>query len=171
MGEGAHGLPLNPRIPLFKERFCRKQLPIRKRNPSQLLKHFFGKRPPHVVVAFVLVITFLIKPLGRKSWREPYKWYSFIDFFLLAAVITIQVYTLYDIEAFIFRRGDLTNWDLWMGTAMIVILLEATRRTVGWAMVLISGFFLAHTALSNHFFWIFYGEGIVIFFNNSRKFV
>ncbi len=108
-------------------------------------------------LAFVLVITFLIKPLGRKSWREPYKWYSFIDFFLLAAVITIQVYTLYDIEAFIFRRGDLTNWDLWMGTAMIFILLEATRRTVGWAMVLISGFFLVHTALSNHFFWIFYG--------------
>lgn len=108
-------------------------------------------------LAFILVITFLIKPLGRKSWREPYRWYSFIDFLLLAAVIIIQIYTLYDIEAFIFRRGDLTNWDLWMGTVMIIILLEATRRTVGWAMVIISAFFLAHTALSNHFFWIFYG--------------
>ena len=108
-------------------------------------------------LAFVLVVAFLIKPLGRKSWREPYKWYSFIDFILIAAVITIQVYTLYDIEAFIFRRGDLTQWDLWMGTAMIFILLEATRRTVGWAMVLISGFFLLHTAFSDHFFWIFYG--------------
>ena len=108
-------------------------------------------------LAFILVITFLVKPLGRKSWREPYKWYSFIDFLLLTAVIAIQAYSLYDIEAFIFRRGDLTNWDLWIGTAMIFILLEATRRTVGWAMVLISGFFLAHTALSDHFFWIFYG--------------
>ena len=108
-------------------------------------------------LAFILTITFIVKPLGRKSWRDPYKWYSSIDFLLAAAVIAIQVYVLYDINAFHYRHNNLTAWDLRMGTAMIFILLEATRRAVGWAMIFISGFFLAHTAFSDHFFWIFYG--------------
>ncbi len=108
-------------------------------------------------LAFILTITFLVKPLGRKSWKDPYKWYSVFDFILVAAVAGIQVYTLYDIDALILRAGSLTDWDIWVGTAMILILLEATRRAVGWAMVFIAGFFLVHTVFSDHFFWIFFG--------------
>ena len=81
-------------------------------------------------LAFILAITFLVKPLGRTSWKDPYNWYSIIDFCLVAAVVAIQVYTLYDIDALILRAGSLTDWDIRMGTAMIFILLEATRRTV-----------------------------------------
>jgi len=72
-------------------------------------------------------------------------------------VTAIEVYTLYDIEAFIWRRGELTNWDIWAGTILILLLLEATRRVVGWAMVIIASFFLIQTAFSDHFFGILYG--------------
>jgi TRAP transporter 4TM/12TM fusion protein len=108
-------------------------------------------------LAFILSITFLVYPLGRSSWKDPYKWYSAIDFLLVAAVVAIQIYTLYDIDALILRAGSLTDWDIRVGTAMIFILLEATRRAVGWAMVIIAGFFLAHAVFSDHFFWIFFG--------------
>ncbi len=108
-------------------------------------------------LAFILTITFLVKPLGRTSWKDPYNWYSIVDFCLVGAVIAIQVYTLWDIDALIIRAGSLTDWDIRMGTALIFILLEATRRTVGWAMVIIAAFFTAHAVFSDHFFGIFYG--------------
>jgi len=108
-------------------------------------------------LSFVLVIAFLFKPLGRDSWRDPYNWWSALDFTLIAIVIIAQIYILYDIDEFILRGGNLDEWDVWIGTAVIFVLLEATRRMVGWALVIIAGFFLAHTYLSDNFFWIFYG--------------
>jgi TRAP transporter 4TM/12TM fusion protein len=108
-------------------------------------------------LSFILVLTFLFKPLGRDSWNAAYNWWSVIDFSLIAIVIIAQIYILYDIDEFILRGGNLNQWDVWIGTAMIFILLEATRRTVGWALVIIAGFFLAHTYLADHFFWVLYG--------------
>jgi TRAP transporter 4TM/12TM fusion protein len=108
-------------------------------------------------LAFVLVLCFLLKPLGRKNWTDPKNGWFAVDLLLVGLVIAVQVYTLWDLEEFIFRRGDLDTMDLWAGTIMIIVLMEATRRAVGWAMVIIAGFFLLQTAFSDHFVWIFYG--------------
>ena len=108
-------------------------------------------------LAFVLVLCFLIRPLGRKSFTERINAWFILDLFLIALTVFIQIYKLVDMEAYIFRRGDLNQTDIWLGTLYILILLEATRRTVGWAMVLIAGFFLIQTAFSDYFFGIFYG--------------
>ena len=108
-------------------------------------------------LSFVLVLVFLFKPLGRKSWKDPYTALSIVDFLFIGIIIATQIYILYDIDEFIFRGGNLNEYDVWFGTVMIFIVMEATRRTVGWAMVIIAGFFLVHTAFSDHFFWIFYG--------------
>ena len=108
-------------------------------------------------LAFILILAFLVYPIGRKSWQSPLNGWFFIDVACIGLVTLIQIYTLYDTEAFIFRRGDLTDLDIRVGTIFFFLLLEATRRTVGWAMVIIASFFIAHTAFSNHFFGIFYG--------------
>jgi len=108
-------------------------------------------------LAFVLVLCFLMHPLGRKKWTDPKNaWFS-LDLLLVGLTIAIQVYTLWDLDEFIFRRGDLSQMDIYAGTAMIILLMEATRRTVGWAMMFIACFFLAQTAFSDKLFWIFYG--------------
>jgi len=108
-------------------------------------------------LSIILVLTFLLRPLGRNSWKDPLNaWFS-IDLACVLAVVFIQIYTLYDLEAFIFRRGDLTDWDIRLGTLFLLILLEATRRVVGWVMVIIVVVFIAHTAFSDHFWGIFYG--------------
>jgi len=108
-------------------------------------------------LAFVLVLCFLLRPLGRKDWKEPKNGWFAVDLLCVLLVLGVQVYTLWDLDAFIFRRGDLTDMDLYVGTVMIILLMEATRRAVGWAMVVIAGFFLIQTAFSDHFFGIFYG--------------
>lgn len=108
-------------------------------------------------LTFILILAFFFSPLGRKSWRDPIRWTFYVDMALILLVIAIEIYTLYDIEAFIWRRGDLTDWDIRAGTIMILLLLEATRRVVGWAMVIIASFFLIQTRFSDHFFGILYG--------------
>jgi TRAP transporter 4TM/12TM fusion protein len=108
-------------------------------------------------LAFVMVLCFLLRPLGRSDWKAPKNIWFGVDLLFVLTTIAIQVYTLWDLDAFIFRRGDLSDLDLWAGGALIILLLEATRRTVGWAMVIIAGFFLVQTAYSNYFFSIFYG--------------
>jgi TRAP transporter 4TM/12TM fusion protein len=108
-------------------------------------------------LAFIMVLTFLLKPLGRKKWTDPKNAWFAVDLLLVALVIIIQIHVIWDIEKFILRQGDLSTRDYWFGTIFIFLLLEATRRAVGWAMVIISGFFLLHTAFSHFFPEPFYG--------------
>ncbi|MFW6052334.1 MAG: TRAP transporter permease [Desulfosalsimonas sp.] len=108
-------------------------------------------------LAFILILAFLLNPLGRRTWKDPLNKWFFLDCLFIVLIVVIQVYKLYDIDAFIWRRGDLNVWDLWFGTIFLILLLEATRRVVGWAMVIVAGFFLIHTAFSNYFPSVFYG--------------
>lgn len=108
-------------------------------------------------LSFMLVMCFLLRPLGRKKWTDPKNGWFAIDLILVGLTIAIQIYVIWDLESFIFRRGDLSDWDLYTGTVYLFLLMEATRRAVGWAMVLIAGFFLIQTAFSDYFFSIFYG--------------
>jgi TRAP transporter 4TM/12TM fusion protein len=108
-------------------------------------------------LAFVMILCFFLRPLGREKWTDPKNAWFGVDLLCALLTLAVQVYTLWDLEAFIFRRGDLNTLDLWAGTVMLILLLEATRRAVGWAMVIIAGFFLLQTAFSDHFFGIFYG--------------
>ncbi|MCF8107912.1 MAG: TRAP transporter permease [Desulfohalobiaceae bacterium] len=108
-------------------------------------------------LSFIMVLCFLTRPLGRKSFTDRINHWIWADLGIIGLTIAIQVYTLWDLESFIFRRGDLTNWDIGLGILYILLLLEATRRVVGWAMVLIALFFLLQTAFSDYFFSIFYG--------------
>ena len=86
-------------------------------------------------LAFVLVLCFLMRPLGRKTWTDPKNAWFAVDLLCVFLTLAVQIYTLWDLEAFIFRRGDLTQWDIYAGTVMLILLLEATRRAVGLSLI------------------------------------
>ena len=108
-------------------------------------------------LAFVMILCFFLRPLGRKNWTDPKNAWFAVDVLCALLTLAVQIYTLWDLDAFIFRRGDLSQMDIYAGTVLIILLLEATRRAVGWAMVIIAGFFIVQTAFSDHFFGMFYG--------------
>ncbi len=56
-------------------------------------------------LAFILVLCFLLKPLGRKKWTDPKNAWFAVDLLLIAIVIVIQLYVIWDIEAFILPTG------------------------------------------------------------------
>jgi TRAP transporter 4TM/12TM fusion protein len=123
-------------------------------------------RGTHLTV--MLVLALLLNPLFRRSYRDPLatpggrgdalRLLGFgIDLLLVGFGLFVQGYTLYDIDGFNMRGGDITHMDLWVGAGYILLVLEATRRAVGWAMVFVSGFFVVHALYSHHFFGFLYG--------------
>lgn len=117
-------------------------------------------RSTHLTVMVVLAL--LLNPTGRKSVREGIVGAKaqlgfLIDLVLIGIGIGIQVYTMWDITAFSEREGDLIQSDLWVGSALILLVLEATRRAVGIPMVLVTTFFIVHALYANYFFGFFYG--------------
>lgn len=132
-------------------------------------------RSTHLVV--MLVLAFLLRPLGRDSPLDPVmvpgdpgntrRMIGFAaDLSLATLGIFVQVYTLFDLEAFLMRQGDITDTDMAVGTLMVVLVLEATRRMVGLAMVAVAGFFVAHALYTPHFPGFLYGPP-----TSFRKFV
>ncbi len=110
----------------------------------------------------MMVLAILLYPLGRKSWSDrpstTLQWGLFaLDVLLVFAVVGVQIYTLYDLDAFNQREGALITSDLWVGTLLIALVMETTRRAVGIPMVLVTLFFVAHTLYANYFFGFLYG--------------
>jgi TRAP transporter 4TM/12TM fusion protein len=123
-------------------------------------------RSTHLTV--MLVLAFLLKPLFRASWKDPLivpgsrsnalRVGGFaLDLVLVAFAVFVQVYTLWDVTDFNMRGGELIPSDLVVGPLFILLVLEATRRTVGMAMVLVTAFFVVQTLETPHFFGFLYG--------------
>lgn len=117
-------------------------------------------RATHLTVMMVLAV--LLCPLGRKSWKTApvdfRQWVAFgVDIVLMLLVLGVQVYTLWDLDAFSMREGELITSDLWMGSLLILLVLETTRRAVGLPMILVTVFFIVHALYSDYFFGFLYG--------------
>ena len=81
-------------------------------------------------VMFVLFLCFLVFP-SFKRFKNRIIWYDFILALLGIAVI---VYMLADFDAFIYRSVIPNFWDKFFGIILILLVLEATRRTTGLIM-------------------------------------
>ncbi|NLB82784.1 MAG: C4-dicarboxylate ABC transporter permease, partial [Synergistaceae bacterium] len=93
-----------------------------------------------VHLAFLLLLTFLLYP---GSGRAPRKRPSVIDFLWLALALSSSLYILFTFDAFS-MRGTAIAMDYIMGTILVVCVLEATRRTVGKELMILSLIFLAY---------------------------
>ncbi len=121
----------------------------------------FGSPEAHIHrlihLNFALILTFVLSPTGRKSWKDDFNWYSLIDLAVILFVVYSGYYTLHDIDAFNWRAGAPTWMDVLMGFIYMMIILEGTRRVVGWPMVLCAAFFIVHSLYAPYFLGIFYG--------------
>ena len=94
-------------------------------------------------VAFTLVLSFLLFPLATR-FRNRVRWWDIVPG--IVAVATI-VYALWGGEDFTDRATTPDRWDMIVGIVFIVLLLEATRRTTGAIMPVVSLLFIAYAML------------------------
>ena len=92
-------------------------------------------------VGFLLVLSFLIYPIGKRADRQHIAWF---DALLAALAATLAMYHLVFEAQLVQRSGDPTIIDLAVGTIVIVLLFEAARRVLGIALPIVCGTFLAY---------------------------
>jgi TRAP transporter 4TM/12TM fusion protein len=95
-------------------------------------------RPVHV--GFVLFLCFLMFPVAPR-WRHRIMWWDWVA--ALVAIATI-VYLVQGGDDLMDRNTSPLPWDVLFGVALILLILEAMRRTAGWIMPFICCLFLAY---------------------------
>src|SRR3954465_13873638 len=93
-----------------------------------------------VHVAFVLFLCFLIFPVARR-YRHRAMWW---DWALAVGGIAVTAYLIAGGDDF-FDRSILPNdWDIAFGVVLVLLILEAMRRTTGWILPFVTICFLLY---------------------------
>ena len=91
-------------------------------------------------LSFALVLTFLLYPRSKLQIKK----ITIIDYLLVLLSISIGLYLFIEYKQLIYRAGDPVFLDLLMGLVTIILVLEATRRVMGWPMVIVALTFLLY---------------------------
>ena len=94
-------------------------------------------------VAFVLVLSFLVFPVARRL-RHRVMWW---DWLAAALAVAVVAYMLHGGDDFTDRNTSPDTWDIVLGVTLIVLILEAMRRTSGWVMPVVSLAFLTYALI------------------------
>ncbi len=100
-----------------------------------------------VHLTFVLVLLFLLFPTARGKMRS--KLY-FIDILLASVSIVMGVYIYTQYYELSSRQGLPNAFDIWFGFILTLLILESTRRVMGWAMPLVAIFFILYGFLGRY---------------------
>jgi TRAP transporter 4TM/12TM fusion protein len=112
----------------------------------------FGRFPAlqqrSIHLAFALILTFFIHPF--KKMGNPKASLALNIFFSIGALLScgnitfVIYYVLYE------RAGAATSIDIVLGFIMIILVLDMTRRIMGWALPIITLIFIAYGFLGSY---------------------
>jgi TRAP transporter 4TM/12TM fusion protein len=91
-----------------------------------------------------LVLTFILYPFRQGAARPRVHW---ADWLLVAAAAAAIIWPLVDFDQFIYRATEPFVVDVVLGTALLALVLEATRRTTGPVLASVALGFLAYAWL------------------------
>ncbi len=98
-------------------------------------------RPLHV--AMILVLCFLVFPAARR-FRHRIMWWDWLAALLSIAIVA---YLIHGGDDFTDRNTLPNPTDIAFGVALIVLVMEAMRRTNGWIMPFVTACFIAYALL------------------------
>jgi TRAP transporter 4TM/12TM fusion protein len=101
-----------------------------------------------IFLGFSLVLVFLSRP-GAKS-RPRLSFWAF-DLPLVVLSLIPIVYAAYDHYDLVLRVGESTQVDFVLGIIFILLVLEATRRTVGWPILILALLLMIYTLYGPYF--------------------
>ncbi|ERN42572.1 TRAP transporter, 4TM/12TM fusion protein [Rubidibacter lacunae KORDI 51-2] len=93
-------------------------------------------------LTFALALGFLLFPLRRTRDSARIPWY---DYLIAAIGITGTLYLVVEYAGLQERTGIPLAREVWLGAIFILVLLEATRRTVGPSLAIIAGLFIVYS--------------------------
>ncbi|MBW2705705.1 MAG: TRAP transporter fused permease subunit, partial [Deltaproteobacteria bacterium] len=91
-----------------------------------------------VFLTCILVMAFLTKPLYRGARKDRLNPALAIDLILVAIAVGVGAYIFIDLQGIFERQGDWSQWDFVVGITLVLLVLEATRRVIGYNLMIIA---------------------------------
>jgi len=110
-------------------------------------------------VGFILLLVWLYFPATTKSPKDRP---SYVDLGLAALTIGVIVYTIISRDAFLMRAGVATTANYVAGGLLILLILEACRRSVGWQLLALGVIFLLYAYTGKYIPGVFSHRGYTI---------
>ena len=103
-------------------------------------------------LAFALILVYLNYPLSKKpifglTYFSEHKKIPILDMLIAAVAAFAALYLIIYYDDIITRYGDPNMMDRAAGVALVILLLEAARRTIGPALPIIASFFIGYSFL------------------------
>jgi TRAP transporter 4TM/12TM fusion protein len=95
-----------------------------------------------IFLTCILAMTFLTKPLYRKARKDKLNFAQVVDLILIGISIFVGLYIFIDLQGIFERQGNWSPWDFRVGVALVLLVLEATRRVIGLNLTIITIIFL-----------------------------
>jgi TRAP transporter 4TM/12TM fusion protein len=93
-----------------------------------------------VHVGFVLFLVFLLFPVGKRFRHRIMLW----DWIAALLSIAVVLYVILGGDDFTDRNTTPDAWDIFFGVALMLLVLEAMRRTTGWIMPAVTSLFVLY---------------------------
>ncbi len=84
-------------------------------------------------LALALALTFMLYPAVKKDKKKM----PFYDWIFAGLSLYIGFYLVTNYMEIVYRMGTPTRMDILLGSILIVLIFEATRRTMGWPLVIV----------------------------------
>ena len=100
------------------------------------------------LMAGLIMVPLVFKAMSSSPDKRP----SLPDMIMAALGVVVSVYALLNEEGIVYRAGvDPTNWDIIMGTIMLALIIELTRRSLGWPLVIVICVFMCYAFFAPYF--------------------
>lgn len=109
-----------------------------------------GQQQRAIHLGLALVLIFALYPARKNAPETRQEMWNWLNLLLMAAGLVAGGYLFTQYEAMSYRVGSPSFLDIVVGTVLILLVLEASRRMLGWSMVVVALVFLGYAFGGNH---------------------
>ncbi len=126
----------------------------------QLYTAIFGALSPQVQrsihLSFAMLLGFILYPMRRGKMDSKI---NALDIVLMASAVITSLYWVFNFKEIVYRVGEITTMDFIIGIIGILTVLEATRRCVGYPVLILAVVSLLYCYFGSYFPGFFQHRG------------
>jgi TRAP transporter 4TM/12TM fusion protein len=103
-----------------------------------------GQQQRAIHLGLALILIFLLFPARKGIPKDKQGKWNWLNLVLAAAGFLVGGYLFTQFEPMSFRAGVPNTWDMVIGVSLVILVLEASRRVLGWSLAVVAAVFLGY---------------------------